>query len=117
VTTSDFLTVTTHDGPGASRVLVAAGEIDRDSRDLLRHPAEQAIGEGHHRLVVDLSAVTFCDSSGLALLVDLHRDAEAHGGWLRLAAVPPLLRDMLGITNLDRLFVCHDTVEAATAEP
>jgi anti-sigma B factor antagonist len=105
--TSDILTVTAHDGP-AGRVLVAAGEIDRDSRCQLRDAADRAIGGGHHRLVVDLAAVTFCDSSGLSLLVDLHRETQARGGGLRLTGVPPLLRTMLGVTHLDRLFELDD---------
>jgi anti-sigma B factor antagonist len=62
--TSDILTVTAHDGPGASTVLKATGEIDRDSRERLRLVAEQAIIDGHPRVVIDLAAVTFCDSSG-----------------------------------------------------
>jgi anti-sigma B factor antagonist len=115
--TPDILTVTVHDGPGARTVLVATGEIDRDSRESLRQVAEQAIGEGHDRLVLDLAKVTFCDSSGLSLLVDLHREAEAHGGWLRLAAAHPVLRDMLQITHLDRLLAAYDSVEAAVEEP
>lgn len=115
--TSDILTVTAHDGPGASTVLKATGEIDRDSRERLRLVAEQAIIDGHPRVVIDLSAVTFCDSSGLSLLVDLHREAEAHGGWLRLAAAHAVLRDMLRITHLDRLFATYDTVEAAVEQP
>ncbi|MEV6489727.1 STAS domain-containing protein [Actinoplanes sp. NPDC051633] len=114
--TPDILAVAAKDGPGDSRILVVAGEIDRDSRHHLRGAAERAIGEGHNRLVLDLAAVTFCDSSGLSLLVDIHRAVEAHDGWLRLVAATPVLRDMLRITNLHRLFTVHDTIEDAIAD-
>ena len=100
---SEILTVTTQDGPEASVILRAAGEIDRDSRDDLRQVAGGAMSKGVHRLVLDVGAVTFCDSSGLSLFVDLHRQTRGEGGWLRLAAVPPYLREMLRVTRLDDL--------------
>ena len=116
MTTSDFLSVTQQDGPGGHRVLVVAGEIDRDSRDTLNGAAERATGEADPHLVIDLTGVTFCDSSGLSLFVDLHRRAQARGGWLRLAAPGPVLTDMLRITNLNRMLEVYDTVADATAE-
>jgi anti-anti-sigma factor len=112
--TPDILSVTTQDGPAASCVLVVAGEIDRDSRDNLRRAAEQAISEGHHRLIADLAAVSFCDSSGLSLFIDLQRETEAHGGWFRLVGARPVLQEVLRITNLDRLLPIHASIAAAT---
>ncbi len=115
--TSEIVTVTALPGPRASTVLVVAGEIDRDSRPVLRKAADEALSQGPGRLVLDLAGVTFCDSSGLSLFVDLHRRCEADGGWFRLAAASPGLRDMLRVTHLDRLFPPYDSVEAATGLP
>nr|WP_296072202.1 STAS domain-containing protein [uncultured Actinoplanes sp.] len=111
--TPDILTVTTQDGPGVSTVLAVSGEIDRDSRDFLEDAAEEALRRGRPRLVLDAAGVTFCDSSGLSLLVDLHRRTTGQGGWLRLAGAPPLLRTMLRVTHLDQLFPLYDTVPEA----
>jgi anti-sigma B factor antagonist len=41
------------------------------------------------RLIVDLSQVSFCDASGLAVLVGTNRRARLLGGVLRLAAPAP----------------------------
>ncbi|MEU4422094.1 STAS domain-containing protein [Actinoplanes sp. NPDC024001] len=112
---SDILTVTVVDGDGAGAVITATGEIDRDSRGDLRDAAENTLSRGRHQLILDLAAVTFCDSSGLSLFVDLHRQTEARDGWLRLAAASPDLRSMLAVTHLDRLLAVYDTVEAAAA--
>jgi anti-anti-sigma factor len=109
-----LLTMTGHDMPDGTTVLTAAGEIDRDSSKDLREAADRAVRRGHHRLILDLAKVTFCDSSGLSLFIDLHRQADANGGWLRLAGPQAELRDMLQVTRLDHLFALYDTVEAAT---
>jgi anti-anti-sigma factor len=108
------LTVTTHDLAESMARLQAVGEIDRDSRDLLHDAAAKALTRGRNRLIMDLSEVTFCDSSGLSVFVQVHRETTAQGGWLRLAAVQPMVLTTLQVTNLDRLIEMHPTVEDAT---
>ncbi|WP_328476346.1 STAS domain-containing protein [Actinoplanes sp. NBC_00393] len=105
---SDILTVRAQAGPESSVVLAATGEIDRDSRGELRRGADAALAEGCHRLVIDLGAVTFCDSSGLSLFIDLHRETLRRDGWLRLQAVPPHLQEMLRVTRLDEMLDVRD---------
>lgn len=60
--------------------------------------------DGYQRLDVDLSGVTFLDSSGLAALIRLHRRAEQDGGAMRVVALTPHLRNVLRMTAMDRLF-------------
>jgi anti-sigma B factor antagonist len=105
---SDILAVRSHAGPEASTILVAAGEIDRDSRGELRRSADEAMRAGCHRLVLDLGGVTFCDSSGLSLFIDLHRETRRQDGWIRLTAVPPHLQEMLRVTRLDEMLDVRD---------
>jgi anti-anti-sigma factor len=109
-----ILTVTDHDRPDGITVLTPAGELDRDSSKDLREAADQAVRRGRRQLILDLAEVTFCDSSGLSLFIDLHRQAVAGGGWVRLAGPQAELRSMLRVTHLDRLFAPYDTVAAAT---
>ena len=99
----DILTVTVREGPASSVILVAAGEIDRDSRDELDRAADEVLSGGVYRLMIDVAAVSFCDSSGLSLFIDLHRRTRRHDGWLRLVSVPPYLREMLRVTHLDEM--------------
>jgi anti-sigma B factor antagonist len=77
----------------AGRITVAElrGELDLG---LLRRSSSQ--------LVVDLSGVTYCDASGLAVLVGTERRARLLGGYLRLAAVPPAVYQVLQLTGLHR---------------
>lgn len=65
----------------------------REARELLR-PA------GVHRLVVDLTAVSFVDSSGLGLLVNLRQLAEDRGAHFVLHNVPRRVTRLLELTGL-----------------
>ncbi|MGW3358611.1 STAS domain-containing protein [Streptomyces bungoensis] len=65
-------------------------------------------------LVLDLSGVTFCDSSGLNALLEAGRIAADKGKSLALARVPPALRRMLMWTGMDQVLVIHETVVEAT---
>jgi anti-sigma B factor antagonist len=110
--TDHFLTVTTVERDGVV-VLAATGEIDRESRDVLGDAAGTATGEG--LLVIDLTGVTFCDSSGLSLFVELHRKARVSGGELRLAGLQDMVATVVRATNLDRLLLLHPSVDDAVA--
>lgn len=63
----------------ATETLVSAvGEIDSAVSARLSDQLAAAVATGRH-VVVDLSAVTFCDSSGLTALIRGHTAAEAAG--------------------------------------
>lgn len=111
--TDHLLTVTATTVGDRVTVLAATGELDRESRNILGDAADAAIDDGHDRLVIDLAGVTFCDSGGLSLLVELHRKTSARGGELRLAALQALVATVVRATNLDRLLLLHPTVREA----
>jgi hypothetical protein len=67
--------------------------------------------------VIDLSTVTFCDASGLAVLVGTSRRARLLGGVVRLAAPAPAVVATLRISGLLRQFPVFRTVLAAVAQP
>ncbi|MDI6102686.1 STAS domain-containing protein [Actinoplanes sp. NEAU-A12] len=108
-----FLTVTTTIVGERATVLSATGEIDGDSRKILGEAADAAIAAGQHRLVIDLTGVTFCDSGGLSLFVELHRRITALGGELRLAGLREMVATVVRATNLDRLLLLYPTVDEA----
>ena len=113
--TEPVLNVTTTDIAPEGAVLTAAGDIDFGSQHVLRAAAASAFERNVTQLVVDVGHVRICDSSGLSLFVDLHRQTTARGGWFRLAGPGPLLVKTLAVTNLDRVLPAYDTVDAALA--
>jgi anti-anti-sigma factor len=92
-----------------------AGELDIASASALRERLLSLLRPGSSRLVIDLSKVTFCDASGLAVLVNTGRRARLLGGFLHLAAVSPQVGQVLNVTGLRRQFAIFPTVRAASA--
>ena len=64
-------------------------------------------------LVVDLSEVEFCDSSGLSALLIAERQMRQHGGEVKLAGVHKKVLSLLKISQLDKVFPVFDSVEHA----
>jgi anti-sigma B factor antagonist len=88
--------------PDAATVALAlSGDLDHASVAQL---AALTFAEGYRRIDVDLSALTFIDSSGLAALVRLQRLAVGADAVMRVVALSPYLRGLFKMTALDRLF-------------
>ena len=77
--------------PAAGGVTIAelSGELDIAGAPALREQLLGLLRSGSSRLVIDLSKVSHCDASGLAVLIGTGRRARLLGGFLRLAAVSP----------------------------
>jgi anti-sigma B factor antagonist len=82
--------------PGVAVVHVR-GEIDMQTVPPLR----ECLAELSGTVVVDLSEVTFLDSSGMGVLAGQHNRLEKEGGTLRLREPQDLVRRVLEITGLD----------------
>jgi anti-anti-sigma factor len=65
------------------------------------------IGSGEHRLLLDLSSVTYVDSATIGCLMDLYRQAAAAGGSLKLAGVQKRVESMLTMTGAQDVLEIH----------
>jgi len=99
-----------------STIVAVAGEIDLHSAATFRNELIAAIADHSPQLVVDLTEVTFLDSSGVGVLVAVLRHAGARGGWVGLVAPTRGVRKVLEITQLDLVIPIHDTVADATED-
>jgi anti-sigma B factor antagonist len=81
-----------------------AGEIDMACRGPLQQVISQYIDSHRRDLTVDVAAVTYLDSTALAVLTALHTHSKARGGTMRLADVPDLVTRILVLTGLDSMF-------------
>jgi len=73
-------------------------------------------GSKSAQIVVDMSAVEFCDSTGMNVLLAAHRLASEKGGNLTLAAPRPPVRKILEVTGLQSVFTIHDDLAAVTGQ-
>ena len=82
-------------------VIAPEGELDIASVGDLRAARTDAAREGPGAVVVDLSQVTFIDSSGLGALVELHSRLRRSGRRLAVVApggsAPAVLLDLAGL--------------------
>ncbi len=84
--------------------IALSGEIDHHSARELMTQLDDAIAERlPARLVLDLSGVTFMDSSGIAVLLRALRQMERSGGALRAANSPAQARRVLDAAGVGRL--------------
>ena len=94
-------------------VVRPVGEIDLSCASLLRQHLSQVQARKPGRLVIDLSAVPYMDSSGVATLVEAMQVARRNGSKLVLAALLDKVRSIFEIARLDMVFKIVDTVEQA----
>jgi anti-sigma B factor antagonist len=99
-------------------VLSPVGELDAYMAPELREQLHDlAAEESLELLVVDLSRVTFLDSSALGVLVGALRRLRERKRTLRLVEPRPTVRRIFEITLLDRAFAFCATLEEALAAP
>lgn len=98
---------------GTHVVLAPKGKFNLVEAPPLKARMDDLVAAGQARLVVDLHAVDFIDSSGLGALVGGLKAARQQGGDLRIAAAGEQVRAVLKLTNLDRILAPYATVEEA----
>ncbi|WP_157244946.1 STAS domain-containing protein [Nonomuraea typhae] len=89
------------------------GELDCATIGDLAAYITQAHPDAARPLILDLAALTFLDSTGLHLLLDLHHYEDRHGGSLHLATPHERVTRVLRITGTDRLLHTYPTLEQA----
>lgn len=94
-------------------VVFVDGEIDVAVAGILAEELEASIDDCSPAMLVDLTNVTFMDSSALSTLIRVHKYAGSRGGGIRLVGPNARVSRLLEITHLDHLLPVHDTIEAA----
>ena len=91
--------------PGFDEVVVAlAGELDIGSVDDVDAEVRRLRHAGFARVVLDLRALTFVDSTGLRLLISLRNDAKRLGHRLELVPGSPGVQRLFEVTATRGLF-------------
>lgn len=93
-------------------ILDVQGEVDLSwSQQIRRHVLDALVASPG--LAVELSAVSYIDSSGIAALVEGFQQARAKGARFALVAPSASVTSVLELARLDRVFPIYPSVEAA----
>ena len=108
------LTLTTRDA-GGKTIVAVGGEIDVYTAPKLRDKITEIVAGGVYDIVIDMEEVEFLDSTGLGVLVGGLKKVRAHDGSLQLVCNQDRLLKIFRITGLAKVFVIHETADAALA--
>lgn len=103
-------------------VLRVTGEMDLVSSPAVRQRVHEAVADGQHSVVLDLSHVLFCDSSGVGVLIAARRLMRSCHGRLRVVLPARGAEDgshvnrVLAALGVRRLFDVYPDVSAALDE-
>ena len=97
-------------------LVTATGEIDAATADSVAEAVSAALANGHKRVLLDFTDVTFIDSTGLGVLVKSHRAAEATGATFAVVHPTPQTRKLIRVLGLDQLLHVYDSHEEALRE-
>lgn len=100
---------------GDLAVVTVGGEVDLDTASQLGDHALDAVRDVSPHVLLDLTGVTFMDSTGLKVLLAVQRRAELAGGSFGVAGPSRSVRKILALTGLDQTFAIYETVDEAPA--
>ena len=98
------------------RVLVLAGEIDMHTAPGLRDQLFALIEEDRRPLVVDLTDISFCDSTGVNIAAAARKHANRHGVMLAVVGLRGRVAKIFRMTGMDRLIPTYATLPEAAFE-
>lgn len=96
-------------------VLPLEGEIDLHVSPRISTSIATMVAEKPKQIVVDLSKVSYIDSSGLAVLIEGMQNVAGYGGKFALAGLQDAVRPIFEIARLDQVFRIFPTVDEALA--
>jgi anti-sigma B factor antagonist len=105
---------------GEQAVFVTPADIDITNADQIRQELRAAASLGAPVLIIDMSATTFCDSSGVQAIIDAYNQVEAHNQSAatrtQLRLVANAVRRIITLIGVDQLIPVYSTLEAALAD-
>jgi anti-sigma B factor antagonist len=96
-------------------VVRVEGRLNMTTAGGLRDLVASAVAEGNVRVVVDLAAVEFIDSSGLGALINGLKTARQAGGDLRIASPNDQVKLVLSLTNVEKVLPPYESIDVAYA--
>ena len=112
----DELRISVTSGP-SSTLATLAGECDLHTGRQLRDVLTSEVSRGTRRMILDLSQLSFMDSTGMQVLLSVRTVLNVRGGTLALVSPQPVVARILELTGADQYIPVYGSLEdAQTAE-
>ncbi len=96
-------------------ILALDGEIDLYRSPQIKETMEPLISKKIERILVDFSAVTYIDSSGLATMIETLQRIQSYGGKFGMFGLRENVKSIFEIARLDQIFSIYPDETAALA--
>ncbi|MGY2709872.1 STAS domain-containing protein [Thermostichus sp. MS-CIW-28] len=116
--TMDFkLRIRTAETPQGQKLAIVPleGRFDAKAASEVRQLLQQVLDFGYPNMLIDMSSVTFMDSSGLGVLISALRKCRAAGGNISLCCVPESVALVLNLTSMEKVLTCFSGLETGIA--
>lgn len=100
--------------PGPA-VIALPAEIDMANADRVGEELGSAFAPGVRTVIADMTATTFCDSSGISMLVRAYKQAAANRTELRLVVASTAVLRALALVRMDSLLPIYPSLSQALA--
>jgi anti-sigma B factor antagonist len=97
-------------------ILALSGEIDLHRSPEVKEQLRPLIDAKAPRIFIDLSRVTYMDSSALAVFIEALQRVIAYGGRFGLFGLQESVRNIFEIARLDQVFQIYPDEAAALAD-
>lgn len=94
-------------------VLDVAGEIDLYTVPMFKSALMKSIEDGHYNILINMSRVSYMDSSGFGTLLGVTKKVRPSGGSVNLVGCNDAIQRMLRITRLNTVFSLFDAEDDA----
>lgn len=92
-------------------MISVSGELDLSTSEALKGALDSGFGDLRPRIAVDLTDVTFMDSSSLGVLIAYMKRARERDGDLRLVGIHGSPAKVIALTGLDAAFKIDDSLD------
>jgi anti-sigma B factor antagonist len=100
---------------GDTTIVALSGDVDLDSSPQVRSVLLESV-RAKHGVLVEMSAVSYIDSSGVASLVEAYQSARRGSTTFALVAVSDAAMRVLELARLDQVFSIHASVSEALGD-
>ncbi|MDA1001126.1 MAG: STAS domain-containing protein [bacterium] len=90
-----------------------SGEVDMSNSPTVRDVLMKLAGQKTSPIVVELSGVSYMDSSGIATLVEGLQETMSYGGQFRLASLTPKVKQVFDLARLVDVFEIYPSLDEA----